>query len=76
MTDVRIMPYAALRDTRAIGLARIRIAEGAPLFAEVRPQCRQRVVMETTAWGVILADMAGHVADALSAEGVGPRAAL
>lgn len=32
--------------------------------------------METQAWGVILADMAGHVADVLCAEGTGPRAAL
>lgn len=34
------------------------------------------VSRETTAWGVILADLAGHVADALSAEGMGSRAAL
>lgn len=32
--------------------------------------------METQAWGVILADMAGHVADALCAEGIGSRAPL
>ena len=31
---------------------------------------------ETAAWGIILADLAGHVADALSAQGMGSRANL
>jgi hypothetical protein len=34
------------------------------------------VQQETSAWGIILADIAGHVADALSKDGLGNRAEL
>lgn len=75
--DVRIVPSAALRDPNAIELARLWIAEsGLHCSLKCGLYADQGVVMETTAWGVILADMAGHVADALCAEGMGPRAAL
>lgn len=34
------------------------------------------VARETSAWGIILADLAGHVADALSAGGMGAKTDL
>ncbi|OYX05851.1 MAG: DUF5076 domain-containing protein [Caulobacter vibrioides] len=75
--DVRVVPSAALRDANAVELARVWIAErGLHCSLKCGLYADQGVVMETTAWGIVLADMAGHVADALSAEGMGPRAAL
>lgn len=75
--DVRVVPSAALRDANAVELARIWTAErGLHCSRKCGFYADQGVVMETTAWGIILADMAGHVADALCAEGMGPRAAL
>ena len=75
--DARVVPPAALRDAKAVELARVWIAErGLHCSLKFGLYAKEVVVMETTAWGIILADMAGHVADALSAEGMGPRAVL
>lgn len=75
--DARAVPPAALRDANAVELARVWIAEhGLHCSLKSGLYAKEGVVMETTAWGIILADMAGHVADALSAEGMGPRAVL
>lgn len=75
--DVRVLPSTALRDANTVELARIWIAEhGLHCSLRCGLYAGQGAVMETTAWGIILADMAGHVADALSAEGMGPRAVL
>ncbi len=70
-------PPAAVRDADALELARVWIAEqGLHCALRVGLYARDGVSMETSAWGVILADLAGHVADALSAEGLGAKAEL
>jgi len=76
--DARAIPPAALRDADAVELARVWIAEQGlhcslkfGMYAD-----DDDVARETTAWGIILADLAGHVADALSAAGMGAKAAL
>lgn len=75
--DALTVPAAALRDTSAVELARVWIAErGLHCSLKFGLYAEESVVMETTAWGIILADLAGHVADALSAEGMGPRSTL
>lgn len=59
------IPPAALRDAEALELARVWIAErGLHCSLRGRLYADAGVSGETTAWGVILADMAGHVADA------------
>jgi len=71
------IPPAALRDDRAIELARVWIAEqGLHCALKFGLYAEDGVDRETMAWGIILADLAGHVADALSGEGLGPRADL
>ncbi|MCA0356781.1 MAG: DUF5076 domain-containing protein [Proteobacteria bacterium] len=75
--DVRALPPAALRDPNAVELARVWIAEhGLHCSLRCGLYAERDVVMETTAWGIILADMAGHIADALNGAGFGPRLAL
>jgi hypothetical protein len=75
--DALGIPPAALRDTDALELARVRIAEqGLHCSLKVGLYAGDGVSRETAAWGIILADLAGHVADALSAEGMGSRADL
>lgn len=75
--DARAAPPAALRDVNAVELARIWIAEkGLHCSLKFGMYAEGGVEGETTAWGIILADLAGHVADALSAEGMGSRARL
>lgn len=75
--DVRIIPPAALRDESAVELARVWIAErGLHCSLKVGMYADEGVARETSAWGIILADMAGHIADALSADGMGDRAEL
>lgn len=59
------IPPPALRDAEALELARVWIAErGLHCSLRGRLYADAGVSGETTAWGVILADMAGHVADA------------
>jgi hypothetical protein len=75
--DARAIPPAALRDANAVELARVWIAEqGLHCALKFGLYAHDGVDRETSAWGIILADLAGHVADALSAEGMGARAAL
>jgi len=75
--DALGIPPAALRDPAALELARVWIAEqGLHCSLRVGLYAGDGVSRETAAWGIILADLAGHVADALSAEGMGSRADL
>jgi len=75
--DALAIPPAALRDGDALDRARARIAEQDLHCAlKVGLYAGDGVSRETAAWGVILADLAGRVADALSAEGLGSRTAL
>ena len=75
--DARAIPPAALRDANAVELARVWIAEqGLHCSLKFGLYAHDGVDRETSAWGIILADLAGHIADALSAEGMGARAAL
>lgn len=76
--DERVIPAAALRDADAWEPLRVWIAEQ-------RLHCSLKVgvyeengpMPEDTAWGIILADVAKHVADALAKEGLrNPDAAL
>ncbi|MGR4864129.1 DUF5076 domain-containing protein [Caulobacter sp. LARHSG274] len=77
MMDALGVPPAAVRDTSALELARVWIAErGLHCSLRVGLYAEQGVSRETAAWGIILADLAGHLADALSAEGLGPQADL
>lgn len=75
--DALGIPPAAVRDANALELARAWIAEQG-LHCSLRGglYAADGVARETAAWGIILADLAGHVADALSAEGLGSRADL
>ena len=75
--DALGIPPAALRDADALELARVWIAEqGLHCSLKVGLYAGDGVSRETAAWGIIFADLAGHVADALGAEGMGPRADL
>lgn len=75
--DARAIPPAALRDTSAVELARVWIAEqGLHCSLKFGLYAHDGVDRETSAWGIILADLAGHVADALCAEGMGARGNL
>jgi hypothetical protein len=75
--DALGIPPAAVRDANALELARVWIAEqGLHCSLRVGLYTADGVAQETAAWGIILADLAGHVADALSAEGLGSRADL
>ena len=75
--DALTIPPAALRDLNAVELARVWIAEqGLHCSLKFGLYAADGVAHETTAWGIILADLAGHVADALSAEGMGAKADL
>jgi hypothetical protein len=72
------IPPAALRDENAVEIARVWIAEQGlhcsmkiGLYAaEDGPET------EIKAWGIILADLTQHIANALSAEGFGARSDL
>ncbi|GGL27628.1 DUF5076 domain-containing protein [Caulobacter rhizosphaerae] len=71
------IPPAALRDAEALELARVWIAErGLHCSLRVGLYADDGASGETRAWAIILADMAGHIADALSAAGMGSRADL
>ena len=75
--DALGIPPAAVRDANALELARVWIAEqGLHCSLKVGLYAADGGARETAAWGIILADLAGHVADALSAEGLGSRADL
>lgn len=75
--DALAIPPAALRDVNAVELARVWIAEqGLHCSLKFGLYADDGVARETTAWGIILADLAGHVADALSGDGMGAKADL
>ena len=75
--DALGIPPAALRDVSAMELGRVWVAErGLHFSLRVGLYAGDGVSRETAAWGIILADLAGHVSDALSAEGMGSRADL
>ncbi len=75
--DARAIPPAALRDADAVELARVWIAErGLHCSLKFGLYADEGVARETSAWGIILADLAGHVVDALSADGMGAKAEL
>lgn len=75
--DALTIPPAALRDDNATELARVWIAErGLHCSLKYGMYAKEGVAAETAAWGIILADLAGHVADALSADGMGAKATL
>lgn len=75
--DALPVPPAALRDVSAVELARIWIAEqGLHCSLKFGLYAADGVARETAAWGIILADLAGHLADALSAGGMGAKADL
>ena len=72
------IPPAALRDENAVEIARVWIAEQGL-------HCSMKIGLyaleggageEIAAWGIILADLTQHIANALSAEGFGNRAEL
>jgi hypothetical protein len=72
-----VIPQAAVRDEGSVEVARVWIAErGLHCAFKVGMYAEAGVQRETSAWGIILADMAGHVADALSKDGMGNRAEL
>ncbi len=75
--DALAVPPAALRDVKAIELARVWIAEqGLHCSLKFGLYAADGVARETSAWGIILADLAGPIADALSADGMGAQADL
>ncbi|MFC4441771.1 DUF5076 domain-containing protein [Caulobacter henricii] len=75
--DAPAVPPAALRDINAMVLAPVWIAEqGLHCSLKSGLYAADGVARETAAWGIILADLAGHVADALSAAGMGAKADL
>jgi hypothetical protein len=75
--EARPIPPAATRDTEAVELARVWIAEqGLHCSLKVGMYSADGPTQETSAWGIILADLAGHIADALSADGLGSKAGL
>ena len=64
--DALGIPPAALRDTDSLELARVWIAQqGLHCSLKVGLYAGDGVSREMTAWGIILADLAGHVAEAL-----------
>ena len=73
--EARVIPPAALRDEDAVELARVWIAEcGLHCSLKVGMYAADGgMSQETRAWGMILADMAGHIADALSGQGMADR---
>lgn len=72
-----VIPQAAVRDEGSVEIARVWIAErGLHCALNVGMYAEAGVQRETSAWGIILADIAGHIADALSKDGLGNRADL
>ena len=71
------IPPAALRDEHAVELIRVWIAEqGLHCSMKIGLYAVDGPEQEITAWGIILADLTQHIANALSANGFGARADL
>lgn len=75
--DSMSVPPAALRDENSVEIIRVWIAEqGLHSVIKIGRYAEDGPEREIFAWGVILADLTQHIADALSAHGLGPRADL
>ncbi|WP_426266275.1 DUF5076 domain-containing protein [Sphingomonas sp. LHG3443-2] len=72
MTELGIPP-AATRDPRAFEMMRVWIAEHRLHCAMNIGVYEAQGIAEERAWGIILADAAQHLADALSSEGLRER---
>lgn len=71
------VPPAAVRDSDAVEMARIWIAEcGLHCSLRIGMYVEDGADNEVPAWGMILADMTHHIASALEAEGLGDTADL
>jgi len=71
------IPPAALRDENAVEIIRVWIAEqGLHCTMKIGLYAAEGPADEITAWGIILADLTQHIANALSAEGFGARSEL
>lgn len=71
MAESISIPPAALRDSNAINIASLWIAEQAlHCNLKVGIYAGRQDVVETHAWGTILADFVRHLAGALEASGV------
>jgi hypothetical protein len=63
---VMTVPDAALRDSNSVEMARVWIAEeGLHCSLKIGMYLESSKVPEQEAWGMILADMTRHIADAL-----------
>jgi hypothetical protein len=75
--DAMSIPPAALRDTNSVEIIRVWIAEQRlHSVINIGRYAHEGPSKEITAWGVILADLTLHIADALSADGYGDRSDL
>jgi hypothetical protein len=75
--DALSAPPAALSDKNSVELIRVWIAErGLHCAMKIGMYAEEGADREIAAWGVILADLTQHIADALSADGFGNRADL
>ncbi len=71
------IPAAAVRDENAVEMMRAWIAEqGLHCSLNIGLYGDKGPGFETRAWGIMLADVAQHVADALAASGAGDRDTL
>lgn len=73
-----LIPAAALRDSGAVEMLRVWIAErGLHCAIKVGMYQETKNIREEKAWGTILADVARHLADAMSPQySANPRVAL
>lgn len=69
------LPPAALKDPDAVEMARVWVADRGLHCVFNIGTYRESGIREATAWGIMLADMARHIADALHAEGDEPETA-
>lgn len=66
------IPPVALRDENSVEIIRVWIAEqGLHSVINIGRYAEDGPEREIAAWGIILADLTQHIADALSAEGFG-----
>jgi hypothetical protein len=72
--DAMSIPPAAVRDENSVEIIRVWIAER-KLYSIIRigRYAHEGPDKEIAAWGVILADLTQHIADALSSKGFGAR---
>jgi hypothetical protein len=71
------IPPAALRDENSVEIIRVWIAEQRlHSVINIGRYAHDGPSKEITAWGIILADLTQHIADALCADGFGDRSDL